>query len=393
MQLDALSMPIQWPRELSKIPKDVFHREDVYRLELERIFSGPEWFPIAHRCEVPQRGDFKTAYIGEAPVMAVHGSDGEIRVFANTCPHRGTQLKTCARGNAGRSIECPYHRWGFDTCGNLLGAPGMRDFPPGFRKEDYGLRPLRSDIVHGVVFATRDASAPLLDEYLGGTDPYIAKALADGRRLKLLGYQKISYDTNWKEYADNEGYHAPLLHGAFRLLKWQGGQGLQFMTPRAHKVIHADLQHATDRGFLADHSLIQARDRAATPQSVIVSLFPLTAFVRHLDVISLRFAMPLSPDRTEVHYTYFAPEDDDEETSRHRVRQASNLLGPSGLISLEDGAVFNRLHVGAHGGGTVEFQKGVRDRMALPEVLQQNDEAGNLVRWEHYRRAMRFERG
>lgn len=391
MQTKAVSVPIQWPREFNKVPKDVFHRDDVYRLELERIFNGPEWFPLAHVCEIPKRGDFKTMKMGEVPVMVVHGSDGEIRVFTNSCPHRGTQLTTCTRGNA-KTIECPYHRWGFDTCGKLLGAPGMRDFPPDFRKEDYGLRPVRSSMAHGVVFATSDVLAPELDEYLGDTKPYIATALGEGRPLKLLGYQKVIYDTNWKEYSDNEGYHAPLLHSAFRLLKWQGGQGLQFLTPRAHKVISADLQHAPDSGYLADHSLIEARDRSTTPKSVIVSLFPLTIIVRHLDVLSLRYAMPISPDKTEVHYTYFGPEDDDEETSRHRIRQASNLLGPSGLISLEDGAVFNRLHVGSHTGGTVEFQKGVRDRMAPPEVLQQNDEAGNLIRWERYRSAMGFER-
>jgi anthranilate 1,2-dioxygenase large subunit len=202
----------------------------------------------------------------------------------------------------------------------------------------------------------------------------------------------VSYSTNWKEYADNEGYHAPLLHSAFRLLKWQGGKGEQFMTENAHKVIAADLAHAPDSGFLNDHSLIQARDTKTPPQSTIVSLFPVSIILRHLDVMNLRFAIPISADETEVHYAYFAHEDDDAEMAHHRLRQASNLLGPSGLISLEDGAVFNRLHVGAHSQGNVAFQKGVRDSMELPRVLQQNDEAGNLVRWEHYREAMGFER-
>lgn len=389
VQMRGLSM--QWPQEFNKIPKEVFHRDDVYRQELERIFRGSEWFPVAHVCELSKPGDIKTMSIGDVPVMAIHGSDGEIRVFFNSCPHRGTQLATSPRATV-KSIECPYHRWGFDLCGNLLGAPGLKEFKPDFRKEDYGLKPVRSGIVHGVVFATLGADAPELAQYLGEAAAYIAKVLAEGRALRLLGYQKVIYDTNWKEYADNEGYHAPLLHSAFRLLKWQGGQGLQFMTKNAHKVISADLQHAPDSGFLADHSLIEARDRESTPKSVVVTLFPLTAFVRHLDVLSLRYAMPLSADQTEVHYTYFAPEDDDEETLRHRIRQASNLLGPSGLISLEDGAVFNRLHAGSHAGGMAEFQKGVRDPMALPVDLRQNDEAGNLMRWERYRSVMGFDR-
>jgi anthranilate 1,2-dioxygenase large subunit len=382
---------LSWPGKINQIPKSVFHREDIFKAELERIFHGPEWHPLAHACEVPKPGDFKTMTLGEVPVLVVHGDDGQLRVFANSCPHRGTQLKTCSRGSA-TEIECPYHRWAFNTRGDLLGAPGMRDFPESFRKEDYGLRPIRSAQVYGIVFATLSDSVADLDTYLGDTKPYIARAMGGDGRLKLLGYQKVSYSTNWKEYADNEGYHAPLLHSAFRLLKWQGGKGEQFMTENAHKVIAADLAHAPDSGFLNDHSLIQARDTKTPPQSTIVSLFPVSIILRHLDVMNLRFAMPISADETEVHYAYFAHDDDDAEMAHHRLRQASNLLGPSGLISLEDGAVFNRLHVGAHSQGNVAFQKGVRDGMELPRVLQQNDEAGNLVRWEHYREAMGFDR-
>jgi anthranilate 1,2-dioxygenase large subunit len=386
----------RWPRELNKVPKDVFHQDDIYRLEQQRIFQQ-EWFPVAHIAEVPLPGDFKTTRIGEASVLVLHGEDGVLRVFENACPHRGTQLQTCARGSlpvqqGTASIECPYHRWSFSTQGELQGAPGIRDFPPDFRKEDYGMRRLRSGSVHGVVFATFNREAPELDEYLGEVVPYIDKALGGHARLKFLGYQNVTFSTNWKEYSDNEGYHAPLLHRAFQLLKWQGGKGRQFMTAHAHKVIAADLSQAPDSGFLSEHSLIEARDTGAPLQSVVISLFPLTSFIRHLDVISMRFAMPRTANKTDVQYAYFASAEDGEEMLKHRVRQSSNLLGPSGLISLEDGAVFNRLHAASRVPGTVEFQKGVQDRFAAPTMFQQNDEAGNVIRWERYRTAMGFSR-
>ncbi|MEH6703072.1 MAG: Rieske (2Fe-2S) protein, partial [Parasphingorhabdus sp.] len=44
----------------------------------------------------------------------------------------------------------------------------------------------------------------------------------------------------------------------------------------------------------------------------------------------------LGPDKTELVWTYFGYADDDEETTRHRLRNL-NLVGPSGLISMEDG--------------------------------------------------------
>jgi hypothetical protein len=205
----------------------------------------------------------------------------------------------------------------------------------------------------------------------------------------LLGYQKVRFLSNWKEYADNEGYHAPLLHGAFRLLQWQGGKGGQFMTDYAHKVINTALT-IPKSGFLKDHSLVESRDSRISPRSVVISLFPVTIILSHLDVINVRYAFPVSPDETEVHYAYFSHESDSSELANHRLRQASNLLGPSGLISLEDGAVFNRLHVGARTGGKVAFQKGVSEAPKPPYVFNNNDEAGNLVRWNRYRQAMGF---
>ncbi len=384
--------PMRWPDQGNAIPKSVFQRDDIYRQELDNIFHGSEWHPVAHQCELPESGDYKTHDIGEIPVLVMHDSSGEFRVFVNACPHRGTQLKTETRGRA-KTIECPYHRWTFAVDGRLLGAPGMGDFPASFRKEDHGLRELRSAVVHGLIFASCADDAPAIEEYLGGAADAIEQVFGGPGDLRLLGYQKVSFATNWKEYSDNEGYHAPLLHGAFRLLGWQGGKGEIYSTPAAHKVTSAKLSHAVDNGFLNDFSLIEKHDKQTAPDSIIVTLFPVTVIICHLDTISVRYALPRSAHQTDVHYAYFARGDDSPELCRHRVRQASNLLGPSGLISLEDGAVFNRLHVGSRSGGNVRFQRGVTDDFQAPAKLQQNDEAGNLVRWERYRNIMGFIRG
>jgi len=228
---------VHWPSKFNTIPKDVFYRRDVYEAELERIFYGAEWHPLAHVSEIPNKGDFKTLQIGEAPVLVVHGDDDRVRVFYNSCPHRGTQLQICARGTS-KEIECPYHRWLFNLRGDLIGASGMDEFYD-FRKEDFGLKELRSGEVSGLVFATCSDSAPELDEFLKGSTDYLAKALGGDGRLKLIGYQKVIYETNWKEYGDNEGYHPPLLHRAFRLLRWQGGKGTQGVTEHGHKVLEA----------------------------------------------------------------------------------------------------------------------------------------------------------
>jgi anthranilate 1,2-dioxygenase large subunit len=163
------------------------------------------------------------------------------------------------------------------------------------------------------------------------------------------------------------------------------------MTANAHKVNSTTLPPLQDGGFLKDFSVIEARDPARPAQNTIVALFPLGQMTKNLDVINVRHAHPLSPTRTEVHYAYFAHADDDAALRAHRVRQASNLIGPSGFVSLEDGAVFNRLQLAAQTGAEAHYLKGVRGPLEGACTLDKGDEAGNLVRWARYRAMMGFE--
>jgi anthranilate 1,2-dioxygenase large subunit len=382
----------RWPASPTELPKAAFHREDVFRLENERIFLGPEWHPLAHIAELPNRGDFKTFRLGDAPVLIIHGDDDRARVFFNSCTHRGTQLQTRSRGQV-EEFECPYHRWLFNNRGELLAAPGSDRFPAAFRKDDYRLRELRTAEFHGLIFATCSKEAPALATYLGETAPLFEQVLGDGR-LNLLGYQKVTFSSNWKEYNDNEGYHAPLLHRAFRMLRWQAGKGIQCATEYGHVGLQAQLQSAANSDFLNDPSLVEFRggNGAGAPKSIIIALFPLASVIKHLDVINVRLVIPHSVDETEVHYAYFCHQDDDPAMVLHRLRQSSNLLGPSGFISLEDGAVFNRIHQGSLTPGRARYQKGVAAMVPPPCIVDQNDESANPIRWEHYRQIMGFER-
>ena len=388
---EAPSSPLRWPSRINEIPKAVFDREDVYQLELEKIFHGPFWHPLAHRSEVPEPGSFKSAWIGEMPVLVVHGDDGQVRVFYNTCTHRGTLLETRQMGRKSE-FECPYHRWLFDTTGALRGCPGEQEFAPSFRKEDFGLMQVRSAEYCGMVFATASDETPDIEAFMGEVAQPLRIALGGDGRLKLLGYQKVMYDTNWKFYIDNDGYHAPLLHAAFKLLGWQGGAGRQVATEDGHLYFQSELKEPGQQDFLNDPSLVQFRGVDPKQGSVIAALMPITGFVKHLDVINVRFAFPRGVEKTEVHYAYYCHEDDNEDMVRHRLRQASNLLGPSGLVSIEDASVFHRLQAARITPGHASFQKGVKYEDRMWYEFKQNDEAGNLPKWEHYRRVMGFER-
>ncbi len=382
---------LRWPARVNEIPKEVFLRPDIFEAELQRIFYGGQWHALAHLGELPEPGDFKTMVLGRMPVIVAHGDDGTVRVFVNSCTHRGNQLETASCGRR-TEFECPYHRWAFANDGRLIGCPGAREFAPDFDKADHGLRQLRVAQFFGLIFATADRDTPPLEAWLGATVSALQDILGGDGRLRLLGYQKVRYASNWKAYADNDGYHAPLLHTGFRLLQWQGGQGSQTVTDNGHLAFKVQLKPVQNAGFLRDPSLVAFKGVDPQNGSRVVQLFPATVLTKHLDVINLRFAIPTSVDETEVHYAYFAHQDDDAELLRHRIRQSSNLLGPCGVISMEDAAIFQRIHVGSRSPGNAAFQKGVKRLDTLWHDFGQNDEAGNLPKWDYYRRVMGFAR-
>lgn len=62
--------------------------EDVAAQEMTKIFDRC-WLYVGHESEVPAPGSYVSRDVGGRPVVMARGSDGVIRVFANSCPHRG----------------------------------------------------------------------------------------------------------------------------------------------------------------------------------------------------------------------------------------------------------------------------------------------------------------
>ena len=390
-----------WPARFNEAPKWAVEDPAVFDREVERIFEGPLWHVVGHAAEIDAPGRFKTVTLGRTPLILVQGADGRIRAFHNACAHRGTQVETRFRGRAAE-FECPYHRWLYGLDGALLRAPGEKEFPVSFERARSGLAAARAETFAGLVFVSLHAHPPPLEDWLGTIRPALRAALGGDGRVRLLGYQKVEFAANWKVYIDDEGYHAPLLHRAFQILRWRGGEGSQRRDPNGHRITRTRSAPQGAAGLLRDPDLIAYRGGGAPRNkfadqeagSLLVTPWPLGAIMNHLDVINIRLANPVDATRTEVHYAYFAHADDDEAMVRHRLRQSSNLVGPSGFISLEDGAVFARIQRGLHTRpDTTRYLRGWRDEADYdPYDVSQNDETTNTVWWEAYRRTMDFAR-
>ena len=184
---------------------------EIYQTEVDRIFEKC-WLYVGHESEVPNRGDYLRRTVGGWPVMFVRGSDGEPRVFLNTCPHRGALVCRQDKGNA-NLFQCFYHAWTFNNKGDLVGTPEEDGYAEGFDPAERSLQPPpRVENYRGMIFLSYNPNVEDLDTYLGDArvfiDTFLNQAGEDGLRV-LPGSYKYSIRANWKLMVENsvDGYH------------------------------------------------------------------------------------------------------------------------------------------------------------------------------------------
>ena len=75
----------------------------------------------------------------------------------------------------------------------------------------------------------------------------------------------------------------------------------------------------------------------------ICGIFPNATFHQISNSLAGRQLRPQGPGCFELHWTLFGYEDDPPEMTEHRLLQA-NMVGPAGLISMEDGEAIEITH-------------------------------------------------
>src|SRR2546430_5208582 len=151
----------------STVTSEMYRDPAVLELEKDRIFART-WQLVAHRGELARPGDFKPTTILDEPILLTHAQDGELRGFYNVCRHRAAQVAT-TRGNR-KSLQCGYHGWVYGLDGKLQVAREMEGTED-FDKADFGLVPIRVDILGPFDFANLDDKAVPLADWIGA-GPY-----------------------------------------------------------------------------------------------------------------------------------------------------------------------------------------------------------------------------
>ena len=349
-----------WPAEgLTRVPDWVYTNQEVYEREVDRIFHGSTWNYVALECEVPNTGDFVRSYVGPTPVVVSRDEEGQVHVFENRCSHRAAEFCRELRGN-NTEFVCPYHEWSYDLKGNLAGVPfrrganGEGGMPADFDAADHGLRKLNVTQRGGVIFASYADNMESFEDYMGEDMLTDYDAVFSGRKLKLFGHYRHTIMGNWKLYPENlkDPYHATLLHTflvTFGLLV-AGNKSAMICDPKGRHSTMAsaksdktvsdenkkEMRAYRDGMTLSDPRLMDYVAEFDSPWSVTMQVvWPNLIVQREMNTLGVRQLVPSGPNEFTMIWTMFGYEDDDEEMTRHRLRQG-NLMGPAGFLGLED---------------------------------------------------------
>jgi len=350
----------------SRIPFAVYTSEQLHQRELDRFFYRGHWNYVGLEAEIPLAGDFKRTVVGERSVLMVRDKDGAVHVVENVCAHRGMQFCRERHGNR-KEFTCPYHQWSYTLSGDLQGVPfrrGVRQdgkvnggMPADFDLKENGLTQLKVACRGGVVFASFDHDVEPLADFLGPVILGYFDRLFNGRKLKVLGYNRQRIPGNWKLMQENikDPYHPGLLHTWFVTFGlWRADNKSELKMDARHR--HAAMISTRGQSGAAaqvtqvssfKESMQLQDDRFLDivpevwwggPTAVMTTLFPSVILQQQVNSVSTRHIQPDGHGAFNFEWTHFGFDDDDAAMTRRRLRQA-NLFGPAGFVSADDGEV------------------------------------------------------
>ena len=211
--LDVVRQPIETAQGL---PNAHYIDARVFEEEKHAVLFAT-WAGLAVAADVPEVGDAKPIQFLGIPLLLVRDKEDKVRVFQNSCRHRGMILVSEPKKIEG-AIRCPYHSWCYSTSGKLVSTPHVggagHNTHDAIKKDDLGLTEVRSHVWFDTVFINVDGKADpfevvhadLLERwkefdqplYHGGADSHF----------------DLEVTTNWKLAVENycESYHLPWVH-------------------------------------------------------------------------------------------------------------------------------------------------------------------------------------
>lgn len=314
-------------------PVDHYHSDARFEAELTLLRRLP--VPFCPSAALPAVGDYVARQAAGTPLLAVRGEDHQVRVFRNTCRHRG--MPVAEGSGCARAFVCPYHAWSYGLDGTLRHTPGRGGFPD-VDKAAHGLVPVAGAIEQGgLVWVTQDTAL----------DPGALGAVPDllAPEQQVFDASAFSDPTNWKLAAETsmEGYHIKALHNeSFYPFGFDNLNVVETFGPNSRIIFPF-------RRIEKLRDVPPAERRLQGMVTDVFQLFPNT----HISVLShhthLIILEPLAPDRTEYVFYRLSNRGDDPEASLERAKKDAAFLKDGGLT--EDREAANAIFRGLKTGG------------------------------------------
>ena len=305
--MSNLSSVIEPLNTAKGLPNEHYIDDEIFQEEKESVLFS-NWSAIGFAKDTPKVGDVNpTTFLG-MPLLVVRDNDKKVRVYQNTCRHRGMVLISEKRNIRG-TIRCPYHSWCYGLDGQLrstphVGGPGQNTHPD-IKRNELGLVEIRSHVFMDVVFVNISNNAASFEEVhsdIINQWQEFDKPLYHNEDSSF----ELTVKSNWKLAVENycESYHLPWVHPGLNLVS----------RLEDHYHIENTLKYSGQGSYV--YSQLKGKDNEVFPDfgglekkwntaSEYISLYPNVLLGVHRDHTYAIILEPKSTNKTREHVAIY----------------------------------------------------------------------------------------
>jgi p-cumate 2,3-dioxygenase subunit alpha len=359
-------------RGIFRVNRRAMTSPGVLEAEREMIFSSG-WNYVGHSSEISEPGAFRRRSVAGRPLIFLRDRAGTVRVFYNTCPHRGAQICRQDAGNA-KTFQCFYHAWTFDTEGAIVGVPDRGSYPDTMDWSALGLRrPAEVQEYRGMWFASfvpqHETLTAYLSELIELMDLTLDSADVLGGWQVMPGSSVYRFRANWKLMVENsiDNYHFDTVHETYKQFIGDSNKRVPgatagiaesrtgFARARGHggftmwpSRIARALATAGENWTPPEREAIEAiraqlfarfgeeRGLRMAEQTRSILIFPNVLFQDSGTGFRIRQIEPIDEGLSEVRQWELAPANEPQLLRDRRLSGARTFLGPGGFASPDD---------------------------------------------------------